>query len=86
MVGEAGPELVASSGGDRGITASETSRMLNTAARGGGSAGSGGLMTGTLASTGPVTLPVGGEEFEAYLDGQARATIGDVIHEATTSR
>ncbi|MBZ6252196.1 transglycosylase SLT domain-containing protein [Streptomyces olivaceus] len=81
MMGEKGPELVATSGGDRVFTAQETQRMLSRA----GGAG-GGVLTGSLELTGPVTLTVDGEQFDAHLDGRARATVSTMIHEAEGSR
>ncbi|MFC8517488.1 transglycosylase SLT domain-containing protein [Streptomyces sp. NPDC057257] len=81
LVGEKGPELVASSGNDRVYTYAETMRMLKAA----GSTG-GGEMTGTLALSGDVTLKVGDQEFTAYLDGQARQTISAVVSQAAGSR
>lgn len=81
MVGEKGPELVASSGGDRVYTYAETMQMLRAA----GGTGSG-EMTGTLTLDGAVTLKVGDQEFTAYLDGQTRGTINDVVAKAAGSR
>ncbi|SCK37166.1 SLT domain-containing protein [Streptomyces sp. WMMB 714] len=81
IVGEAGPELVASSGGDRVFNAQDTQRMLNAAAGRGG-----GLMRGTLELTGPVTLTVEGQQFPAYIDGRAEATMASVIEETVGSR
>ncbi|MFI6349122.1 transglycosylase SLT domain-containing protein [Streptomyces sp. NPDC050560] len=81
MVGEAGPELIATSGNDRVFTASETQQMLRRA----GGAG-GGVLTGSLELSGPVTLTVDGEQFDAHLEGQARATVATMVREAEGSR
>ncbi|MFJ7242819.1 transglycosylase SLT domain-containing protein [Streptomyces olivaceus] len=81
MMGEKGPELVATGDNSRVFTAQETQRMLN-GARGAG----GGVLTGSLELTGPVTLTVDGEQFDAHLDGRARATVATMIHEAEGSR
>jgi hypothetical protein len=78
MVGEAGPELIATSGGDRVFTATETQRMLN---RAGGGAG---VTVIQLPDT--FIVRIGEHEFRAMLDDETRAVISDVIHEAEGAR
>lgn len=78
LMGEKGPELVATSGNDRVFTASETERML----RGSGDGG----------STIVVQLPeyfvvrIGDREFRAMLDEETREILTDVITDANWSR
>ncbi|AYD86771.1 tape measure protein [Streptomyces phage Microdon] len=78
MVGEAGPELIATSGNDRVFTASETQRMLNNA--GGGS----GVTVIKLPDT--FVVKIGETEFRAMLDDETRAVLADMIREAEGAR
>lgn len=79
LMGEKGPELVATSGGDRVYTASETRRMLKDAAGGG--------QTPVIVQF-PDTITIKTEHgsFEAAVDDVARGTINDVIAKAAGSR
>lgn len=77
LFGEKGPELVATSGGDRVFTASDTDRMLKGA--------SGGSST-TINFPDRFVLKVGEREFLAMLDDETRATMADVLQEADRSR
>jgi hypothetical protein len=79
MVGEAGPELVASDGTHRVISASETQRLIKNASGGGG----GGGMAVIPAS---LTVKIGEREFLAMLDDETRATFAALIKEAEGSR
>lgn len=78
MVGEAGPELVASDGSHRVISSSETQRLMRQRA------GGGGTTVVTLPDT--VRLQVGEREFLAMLDDETRATLTKVIKEAEGAR
>ncbi|AWY07426.1 tape measure protein [Streptomyces phage UNTPL] len=78
MVGEAGPELIATSGNDRVFTASETQRMLNNA--GGGA----GVTVIKLPDT--FVVKIGETEFRAMLDDETRAILSDMIREAEGAR
>jgi hypothetical protein len=82
VAGENGPELIATSGGDRVFTAQDTERML----RGAAAAASG-------SSRPPVRFPdkftlvlSDGRELDAFLDEHTRATMADVFDEADRSR
>ncbi|MFF0704972.1 peptidoglycan DD-metalloendopeptidase family protein [Streptomyces tendae] len=78
LMGEKGPELVATSGNDRVFTASETQQMLRNTGGGGG--------------TIVVQLPeyfivrIGDREFRAMLDEETREILTDVISDANWSR
>lgn len=79
MFGEKGPELVATSGGDRVFTASETNAMLTGA--------SGGAAPATpIKFPDHFTVKIGEREFLAMLDDETRATMADVFDEAARSR
>jgi SLT domain-containing protein len=78
MVGEAGPELVASDGTHRVISASETQRLVRQHAGGRGGA--------TVIVPANVTVKVGEREFLAMLDDETRAVLADMIKEAEGSR
>jgi hypothetical protein len=77
MMGEKGPELVATSGGDRVFTAQETQRML-------GNAGGGGVTVVKLPDT--FVVKIGDHEFRAMLDDETRAVMADMIREAEGAR
>lgn len=79
MVGEAGPELVASDGSHRVISASETQRLIKNAS---GGAGVGGM---AIIPTSMV-VKIGEREFLAMLDDETRATFADMVKEAEGSR
>ncbi|UTN93028.1 tape measure protein [Streptomyces phage Marky] len=78
VVGEAGPELVASDGTHRVISASETQRLIKQHAGGGG----GGMAVVPTS----VTVKIGEREFLAMLDDETRATFAALIKEAEGSR
>ncbi len=78
VVGEAGPELVASDGSHRVISSSETARLVKQ-----GLAGGRGGMAIVPAS---LTVKIGEREFLAMLDDETRATLADMIREAEGSR
>lgn len=79
MVGEAGPELIATSGGDRVFTASETQQMLRRAADGGRGAT-------VIQMPDTFVIRIGEHEFRAVLDDETRAVLSDMIREAEGSR
>lgn len=79
MVGEAGPELIATSGGDRVFNASETQQMLRRAS------GSGRNVT-VVQMPETFIIRVGDHEFRAMLDDETRAILADMIREAEGSR
>lgn len=78
MVGEAGPELVASDGSHRVISASETQRLVRQGLAG----GKGGM---AIVPT-SLTVKIGEREFLAMLDDETRAVLADMIREAEGSR
>lgn len=78
MVGEAGPELVASDGSHRVISASETQRLIRQST--GGSRGA------TAIIPSEVKVKIGEREFLAMLDDETRATFAALIKEAEGSR
>jgi SLT domain-containing protein len=78
MVGEAGPELVASDGTHRVISASETQRLIRQRTGGGGGA--------SVIVPANLTVKIGEREFLAMLDDETRATLTDMIKEAEGSR
>jgi hypothetical protein len=79
LVGEKGPELVASSGSDRVYTYAETMRMLKA---------SGGSNAAPVVVQFPDTITIKTENgsFEATVDDIARGTINDVVNQAAGSR
>ncbi|QFG07839.1 tape measure protein [Streptomyces phage Araceli] len=78
MVGEAGPELIATSGNDRVFTASETQQMLRRAGSGAG------VTVIKLPDT--FVVRIGEHEFRAMLDDETRAVLSDMIREAEGAR
>ncbi|AWY07508.1 tape measure protein [Streptomyces phage LazerLemon] len=78
MVGEAGPELIATSGNDRVFTASETQQMLRRAGSGAG------VTVIKLPDT--FVVKIGEHEFRAMLDDETRAVLADMIREAEGAR
>lgn len=78
VVGEAGPELVASDGSHRVISASETQRLVKQGLAGGGRT--------TAIVPSHLTVKIGEREFLAMLDDETRAVLADMIREAEGSR
>jgi SLT domain-containing protein len=79
LVGEKGPELVASSGNDRVYTYAETMKMMKAAGASGG---------GPTIVNFPdkITIKTENGSFEATVDDIARGTINDVVNQAAGSR
>lgn len=78
LMGEKGPELVATSGNDRVFTASETERMLR--------GGDGGGTTVVVQLPEYFIVKIGDREFRAMLDDETREILSDVISDANWSR